>query len=144
VLLELGPGEVPVRACLADFGTSKLSAATMSETQTGTLAFMPPEVVMGSSHDAYLADIYSLGLVVYETLAGIPVESAPRHPDETGSAPILPPERVEELLGDEIASIVAFIRSETPRSLLEACTDRRPTIRPTIEKLVQFVFPAEL
>jgi serine/threonine-protein kinase len=66
-------------ATLADFGVSRaLSAATGDARLTtaglilGTPAYMAPEQIMGDATADARADLYSLGLVAYEMLAGGP------------------------------------------------------------------------
>jgi eukaryotic-like serine/threonine-protein kinase len=70
-----------VRDCkVLDFGVSKLSAPdsgalsriTISGNLVGTPAYMAPEQVRGSNLVDRRADVYSLGVVLYEMLAGRP------------------------------------------------------------------------
>jgi serine/threonine protein kinase len=65
----LGPGD---HATLTDFGLVKAarrSTLTGEGITMGTLRYMPPEQAMGRELDAR-ADVYSLGVVVYEMLVG--------------------------------------------------------------------------
>jgi serine/threonine protein kinase len=65
----LGDGD---HATLTDFGLVKASSGarlTQTGTAVGTLEYMSPEQVTGDELD-YRSDIYSLGVVVYETLVG--------------------------------------------------------------------------
>ena len=60
-------------AVLTDFGIARVahaSTATLSGTLLGTPAYMAPEQVLGGEIDAR-TDIYSLGVVLYEALAGV-------------------------------------------------------------------------
>ncbi len=64
-------------AVVADFGVAKaLSVATSAETLTstglvlGTPAYMAPEQAVGDPHVDHRADLYALGGVAYEMLAG--------------------------------------------------------------------------
>jgi serine/threonine protein kinase/WD40 repeat protein len=62
---------------LVDFGLAKLADAEQNMTQTGTLLgtirYMAPEMAAGARKQAGpSADIYSLGAVLYELLAGVP------------------------------------------------------------------------
>jgi eukaryotic-like serine/threonine-protein kinase len=56
---------------LADFGL--LTAANPLVSRVGTLKYMPPDGRMDAR-----ADVYAAGMVVYEMLTGLPVESFPR------------------------------------------------------------------
>ena len=63
--------------CLADFGLAKLagdeSGLTRSTHVMGTPCYLPPEVAMnGSKASTTASDVYSLGAVFYELLAGRP------------------------------------------------------------------------
>jgi serine/threonine protein kinase len=73
LLREEGPGLYRVK--VTDFGIAKAAAATRDLTVSGTLLGTPkyisPEQVQGREPDAR-ADLYSLGVVMYEMLAGRP------------------------------------------------------------------------
>ena len=70
-------------ALLADFGIARAFEGGVSETLTGagvaigTPAYMSPEQAMGERNLDGRSDIYSLGCVLYEMLAGQPPHSAP-------------------------------------------------------------------
>ena len=60
------------RVLVADFGIAKAGAdLTATNTTLGTAKYLAPEQVEGSKVDAR-ADIYALGVVLYETLCGRP------------------------------------------------------------------------
>jgi len=75
---DLKPGNVLVdeagRARILDFGIASLhGAARLTQTgmTLGTLAYVAPEIAKGQTAEP-AADIYSLGVVLYEMLAGAP------------------------------------------------------------------------
>jgi len=58
------------RAGLADFGASRFSkGATRTFTEAGTLGYMAPEQAYGRVR--FASDVFSLGLIAYETLTGV-------------------------------------------------------------------------
>jgi serine/threonine protein kinase len=82
-----------------DFGLALLledDRARLTETgvRLGTLLYMPPEQFLGVAGDVGLhSDIYALGCVLYEQLAGRPPFANPRDrlaPDSGGPAPMPP------------------------------------------------------
>jgi serine/threonine protein kinase len=58
------------RAAIGDFGASRFSkGATQTVTEAGTLGYMAPEQAYGRARLA--SDVFSLGLIAYETLTGV-------------------------------------------------------------------------
>ena len=110
ILLQRG------HAVVADFGialaASKTGGARMTETgmSLGTPTYMSPEQAMGSREVDARTDIYSLGCVLYEMLAGEP-----------------------PFVGPTAQSIVAKVITETPKSL----TAQRHTVPPHVDATVQ-------
>src|SRR6476620_1595862 len=110
ILLQRG------HAVVADFGialaASKTGGARMTETgmSLGTPTYMSPEQAMGSREVDARTDIYSLGCVVYEMLAGEP-----------------------PFVGPTAQSIVAKVITESPKSL----TAQRHTVPPHVDETVQ-------
>ena len=73
MLVEGKPGDPP-RVVITDFGIARLSesdepAVTMAGEIIGTPAYMAPEQVQGGTI-THAADIYALGVVIYEMLTG--------------------------------------------------------------------------
>ena len=88
---------------LADFGLAKLrdAALSLSGTQAvlGTPAYMAPEVADGGSKAATTAaDLYSLGAIIYEMLAGRPpfvADTALATLRQADRGDLIPPRRVK-------------------------------------------------
>ncbi len=99
------------RAKVMDFGLAKLrggSSLTKSQTTLGTIAYMSPEQARGEHLDRR-TDIWSLGVVLYETLAGkLPFQ------------------------GDHDQTVIYAILNQEPESLLRA----RPGIEPGLDHVV--------
>lgn len=110
ILLQRG------HAVVADFGialaASKTGGARMTETgmSLGTPTYMSPEQAMGAREVDARTDIYSLGCVLYEMLAGEP-----------------------PFVGPTAQSIVAKVITESPKSL----TGQRRTVPPYVDVTVQ-------
>jgi len=74
-------GNAPIHAKLIDFGISRFMANDFEKTPPGILMgtpeYMAPEQVTTPAHADYRADIYALGVLLYEMLAGrCPFESS--------------------------------------------------------------------
>ena len=67
-------GNAPIHAKLIDFGISRFMATDFEKTPPGILMgtpeYMAPEQVANPEHADHRADIYALGVVLYEMLAG--------------------------------------------------------------------------
>ncbi len=95
--LFLRDGEID-RVTILDFGVARrmmpLEALTHAGRLIGTPGYMAPEQVRGDTDIAASADLFSLGCVIHECLAGIP-----------------------PFAGEHVAAVLARILFEDPRSL---------------------------
>jgi serine/threonine-protein kinase len=120
---------------LTDFGIAKLQGArglTKTGTTIGTPEYMAPEQAEGKDIDAR-ADVYSLGCVLYEALAG--------RPPFIGSSPV-------SVLYQQVHSRPPYVRGfnpDVPRELtriLDMALAKRPEDRHgTAEQLAQALAP---
>jgi eukaryotic-like serine/threonine-protein kinase len=102
---------------LADFGIARALEAgatgdqtvTATSTIVGTPTYLSPEQAAGLSHVDHRADIYSLGVMAYEMLAGVPPFAA-----------------------NTAAAVMAAHITTVPESLL----DRRPDVPPALAALI--------
>jgi predicted Ser/Thr protein kinase len=73
IMLRLKPDQETQEAVLMDFGIAKVQDAQTSLTGTGaigTIGYMAPEQIMAAREVDHRADIYALGIVIYELLVG--------------------------------------------------------------------------
>ena len=114
ILLQRG------HAVVADFGialaASKTGGGRMTETgmSLGTPMYMSPEQAMGAREVDGRTDIYSLGCVLYEMLAGEP-----------------------PFVGPTAQAIVAKVITESPRSLTAQRRSVPPHVDATVEKALE-------
>jgi serine/threonine-protein kinase len=117
-LFLAGPQDSPTVKIL-DFGISKLSSDHRPDTQTGAIlgtpAYMSPEQIYAPSTVDVRADIYSLGVVLFEMLTG-------RRPFEADSYPALlvsilndPFPALDEHLPDADAALQALVSAAVQR-----------------------------
>lgn len=67
------PRGAPEQACLMDLGVARDAKGTATHGQVpGSLDYMPPEVVFGSSRGDAGMDLFALGLCLFEALTGTP------------------------------------------------------------------------
>jgi serine/threonine-protein kinase len=83
------------QALVADFGIARAASGEQALTRTGmavgTPAYMSPEQASGERGIDGRSDIYALGCVLYELLAGEPPSPAPaRRPSSPGCSPSRP------------------------------------------------------
>ncbi|MFC5176940.1 serine/threonine-protein kinase [Nocardioides taihuensis] len=114
------------RVRLADFGIARLVDDVAGHTRTGTVigtvAYLAPEQVAGEPVTA-AADVYSLGLVVLESLTG--VRAFPGSTAESGLARLQRPPEVPGSVPHRL------------RELLTRMTSREPVGRPTALEVAQ-------
>jgi hypothetical protein len=111
IFLATGRRQQGVVPKVLDFGVSKLMAddgpiLTKTFTVLGTAAYMSPEQARGARHVDFKSDQYSLGLILYEILAGQrarPGDSALEvlHVAASGFVPALPEVRPDRSRGIE-------------------------------------------
>jgi serine/threonine-protein kinase len=106
----------PVRGTIVkvlDFGVSKMADETVDVTNTGATigspAYMPPEQVRSGKTVDHRADIWSVGVVLYELLSG-----------------------VSPFQRDHVASTLLAVVSEEPVPLV----DRRPDLPPALSDVI--------
>lgn len=126
---DIKPGNILIdrdgRALLADFGLARGDCFSVALTQTyavlGTLGYMAPEQIAGRAREADpRADVYALGVVLYEMLAG-------RRPYDSET----PARRYRQILEEDPAPPSKWDRT-VPRDLDVVCLkaiDRNPDRR---------------
>ncbi len=95
-----------------DFGIARLAEATSARTQSGlivgTPAYMAPEQLVGEEVDAR-ADLYALGVVLYECLTGRPPFSAPSAVALIGKVLTTEPAALTSLAPEVPAALAALV-----------------------------------
>jgi len=119
---DLKPGNILVvngQVKVVDFGLAWAQPSTADSRVVGTLAYMPPEVLLGEPLTS-ATDLYAVGVIAYEIIAG-------RHPFRL----------------DEAASLVASILDTQPdmKSLLESIPADTESAMPDTEPSAETVNP---
>ncbi|MGD8810615.1 MAG: serine/threonine-protein kinase, partial [Gammaproteobacteria bacterium] len=83
---------------LTDFAISKVALETLRASGSGTVGYMPPEQAVG--RPMFQSDVFSLGLVIYEMLAG----TVPEWPYDW------PPEGIERVRAKLSPDLVNWLR----------------------------------
>lgn len=110
---------------LADFGFARVLPSTaMAETLCGSPLYMAPEILRYEKYDA-TADLWSVGTVLYEMMAGRPPFRAPNHVDLL---------RKIEAKNDKIDFPQSCVSSDELRGLVKALLKRNPVERMSFEE----------
>lgn len=129
---ELPGGE---RVKLLDFGVAKLAETlnaepmlTRSDMLMGTPTYMAPEQCRGAKHVTDRSDVYSLGVILYQMLAGVP----PFTGDTVG-------ELIAMHLADSEPALADVAPHVDPEicSLVHAMLRKKPLERPSVEEVAQ-------
>ncbi|KAG1697298.1 hypothetical protein DVH05_016582 [Phytophthora capsici] len=122
------------RVVLGDFGTSKqlppasdsqvLGPEALTSIVVGSPLYMSPEMLEGELH-GFATDIWSLGCVLYEMLAGKPAFSAPSYPAV-----------VYRITQGQYEPLSAAVSSEAVE-LIASMLQKDPENRPNIAKVLQ-------
>ncbi|HEY5413182.1 MAG TPA: protein kinase [Gemmatimonadaceae bacterium] len=126
ILLGASDAGTPAPALLSDFGIARSLDAAVRKTSTGvtlgTAAYMSPEQATAEPEIDGRSDIYSLGCVLYETLAGEPPFTGPNARAilaKTLSDPVRPVRRLRN-------SVPEFVDAALLTALARAPVDRFP------------------
>ena len=105
---------------IIDYGLSKIidfSSITSTGTQIGSPLYMSPEQLKDSKHIDYRADIYALGIILYEMLTkNIPYRATtlPELLLKILNDPIIPPKQYNPEIGDGLESIIFKATAKEP------------------------------
>ena len=126
ILLGASDAGTPPPALLSDFGIARSLDAAVRKTSTGvtlgTAAYMSPEQATAAPDIDGRSDIYSLGCVLYETLAGEPPFTGPNARAilaKTLSDPVRPVRRLRN-------SVPEFVDAALMTALARSPVDRFP------------------
>ena len=71
---DLKPENILLDSCtrvkIADFGFARWVSSSLTETSCGSPHYAAPEIIRGQPYDGRVADIWSLGVILYALLAG--------------------------------------------------------------------------
>jgi len=135
-------GEVKI----ADFGLA-LEATGSSLTEPGVMigspSYMPPEQMLGERVDAR-CDVFALGVILYETLAGAPpYRLQASRSDDDGATATAEPARTDSLLTRMQRERYTRIRRQAPRTprwlarLIRRCLRPKPRQRPATSREIR-------
>ncbi len=118
--IMLLPGD---RVKVTDFGIAKRrdTSLTMTSEMVGTLAYMAPEQIISSKHVDHRADIYSVGVVLYEMVTGcLPFEEPMQ---KLADGPPLPPRDFNSALPEGVESVILTALAKNPEGRYQSATD---------------------
>lgn len=142
---DLKPGNILLdaegNAYLSDFGLARMMGGTHSRANdsmlAGSPAYIAPEVIQGESAD-HLSDIYSLGVILYQMLAGRP----PFESEDSGLSGNLsallykhmhekppPPHQFNPAITPEVESVILRALSKNPRARFASAEDMAYELR---------------
>ena len=123
---------------IIDYGLSKIvdfSSITSTGTQIGSPLYMSPEQLKDSKNIDYRADIYALGVILYEMITkNIPYKAStlPELLMKILNEPIIPPKQYNANISDELERIVfkatakePFARFQTIEEFIDAFSDEK-------------------
>ncbi|TDD32453.1 serine/threonine protein kinase, partial [Nonomuraea terrae] len=116
---------------LTDFGVSRIlhsSTASTTGSVAGTPVFLAPEVLRGE-RPSPAADVYALGMLLYELLAGRPPFAGGHGLSALHSALHMAPRRLEGM-------------SDTLWGVIDACTAKEPAARPPLDQVTPVLHAA--
>lgn len=107
------------RIKIGDFGLARaVTTSTSTGALLGTVAYLPPELVLGKPADAR-SDIYSVGIMLFEMLTGqqpfngeVPIQVAYQHVNGT----VGPPSALVPGLAAEVDELVQWCTSNDPEN----------------------------
>ena len=144
---DLKPGNVMVtrhgsrdQVKLLDFGIAQIAESdlTRAEAQPGTASYMSPEQARGEGVD-FTSDIFSLGIVLYELVAGVHPFAAATEALVTVSILQETPLPMHEIRPDvpaELSAIVARALAKDPRARPSAAGEIEATLGWAHERLI--------
>jgi len=119
---------------LTDFGFAKqLAAEEKAWTFCGTPEYVAPEIITNKSHD-HRADIWSIGILVFELLTGAPPFTNKANPAQVY------PEILKGIRGVFFPSFISASASE----IIRQCCRLSPTQRPSLNILKHYIWFAGL
>ena len=141
---DIKPGNIMVlpdgRVKIMDFGIARLHEPTV-KTQTGVLLgspqYMSPEQIVGQPFD-HRADIFSLGLVLYEMLTGskpFQGEDIPELMFKVANMPAIPPSHIAPDLPPVIDYIVARALKKRPEERYASAAEMAKDLRDAVKEV---------